>query len=258
MLIWLPPSEGKANPVDGQPLSLASLSFPELTDARTSVIRALRNLGAGHEAAHVLGLGKKSAADADLNLAIETSPCAAALDLYSGVLFDHLGAANLTYRAKELLHETVWISSALFGIVRPSDMIPNHRLAMGVSLPPLGRLATWWRAKIAAVVPDLRGETIVDCRSGAYRAAYPAVEAHCVEFTVVEERTEGRKIITHMAKKWRGIAVRHLVRDPSLSRLSGYDDVIGSIMRLAESPEILDVEVSDTLVTLVTRSTESS
>lgn len=144
--------------------------------------------------------------------------------------------------------------------MRPGDPIPNHRLAMGTSLPGIGALAGWWRRQLTGVVPDLVGETIIDCRSGGYRAAYPATDADVVEIGVVEERSAGRKVITHMAKKWRGLAVRHLVE-------SAVTDPLESLAALSARPEILDVEIapavptrnggSITRITLVTASTEA-
>ncbi|SNU00620.1 hypothetical protein SAMN06298212_102153 [Ruaniaceae bacterium KH17] len=266
MLIWLPPSEGKTAPESGPALELESLVLPELSDARSEAMSALRALGDGDEAAQVLGLGRKSAADAALNVTLDTAPCAPAIALYTGVLYDHLDADSLDHRARARLDEHVWIASGLFGLVRPSDLIPNHRLAMGVKLPPLGNLASWWRPRLARALPDLAGRTIVDCRSGAYRAAYLAAESHVLEIAVVEERAAGRKVITHMAKKWRGLAVRHLIRSPEPGECSSREDVIDALRGLTERPEIIAVEIGDrqlaraggstTRVTLVTESTE--
>ena len=247
------------SPVSGPRVDLSVLLFPELADARSEVIRALQALGGGDYAAAVLGLGKKSAEDAALNLALETAPCAPAIELYTGVLYDHLDAATLAPDTRARLEGSTWIASGLFGVVRTTDLLPNHRLAVGTKLPGIGSLAAWWRPRLRDALPDLAGETIIDCRSGGYRAAYPAAEAHVVEIAVVEERAAGRKVITHMAKKWRGLAVRHLVE------VGG--EPLDALTRLGARPEILDVEIaaaeptraggSTTRVTLVTASTET-
>ncbi len=269
MLIWLPPSEGKTAPYHGPSLRLETLLLPDLADARLEVIGALRDLGDGPNAAQVLGLGKKSSEEAALNLQLETSPCAPAIDLYTGVLFDNLNARTLGARGGRLLANATWIMSALFGFVRTTDLIPNHRLAMGLKLPPLDSLAAWWRKQLSASVPPLDGTAIFDCRPGAYRNAYPAAEADVIELAVVEERRCGRKVITHMAKKWRGLAVRHLVEDPAADLNSSYEDVLNSLACLAKTQAnhgVLAIEIADaartraggstTRVTLVTRSTE--
>ena len=269
MLIWLPPSEGKAAPLSGAPLDLSSLLMPQLTEARHTVMDAVHEVSKTSDAAAILGLGTKSAAEAAHNLTLTTSACAPAIDLYTGVLFDHLSAHTLDSAARRQLMDNTWIMSALFGVVRPGDPIPPHRLAMGVKLPALGSMASFWRKALTPVISSLADTTLVDCRPGAYKTAYPAPEAHVIDIAVVEERAAGRKVITHMAKKWRGITVRHLVQDATLRDNPGYDAVVESISRMpSKHPEsIRDVEVgepqqtraggSTTRLTLVTASTES-
>ena len=279
MLILLPPSEGKTSPTSGPTLDLGELSFPGLTAARRQVIQALRELGDGAAAAAALKLGKKSAADAALNLQLESSACAPAVELFTGVLYDHLDAATLDGLARERLAQCVWMSTALFGFVRPADLIPNYRLAAGVRLPELGPVNGWWRAQFeaAGLIEEVRDGAVVDLRSGGYRAMFPVTTAHAVELAVVEERPRGRQVITHMAKKWRGIAARHLLSDPALGAhesagdraVAGVDEVdsvVDSLRKLAASADgVLGLEAgtpqptkaggSRRVVTLVTAST---
>lgn len=231
MLIWLPPSEGKTSPAAGPQLSLAELSFPELTGARQEVLSALERLGDGPAAAKVLKLGAKSAADAALNTRLREAPSAPAINIYTGVLFDALDAATLPPQA---LQENVWIWSGLFGVLGALDQIPNHRLAIGVNLPPLGPLGTWWRQRLAAGLPDVTGRVILDCRSGGYRSTLPATTANIVDLRVVENRSDGPKVITHMAKKWRGLAARHLLQDTTLGAAATVEDVLGALEQMGK------------------------
>lgn len=266
MLILLPPSEGKTSPTQGPTLDLDSLAFPELAESRERAIEALGKLGDGPEAVATLGLGKKSAHEASLNLTLFTAPCAPAIDLYTGVLFDHLDASSLDAQSRERLNERTWIGSALFGLVTPAELLPNHRLSIGVSLPPLGSLGRWWRTQIKTSVP---GQTVFDVRSAGYRSAFPASEANTIELSVVEERSTGRKVITHMAKKWRGIATRNLLQDRTLKADASTADLLAALERFANHNGELGtiaLEVADprptrlggsrTVATLVTTSTE--
>ena len=237
MQIWLPPSESKAAATAGPRLELGTLVFPELAGARSAVIAALEELGAGEDAARVLKLGAKSAAEADANLRLFEDGCAPALDLYTGVLFEALDAGSLTDAQARKLNGVTLVASGLFGFVRPGDLIPGHRLAMGVNLPPLGPLATWWRPRLEAAVGDLAGEVVFDVRSGPYRAACPAKSASVVELGVVRESGGERKVVSHMAKKWRGLAVRHLVCDEAVTEDAGLVEVLTSLEVLGENLE---------------------
>lgn len=247
MLIWLPPSEGKtAPPADGPAVDLASLLLPELTEQRSQVMAALAKVSQAAGAAQTLGLGPKTAAEVSLNCCLKDSPCAPALELYTGVLYDALGADTLSAQGRSLLSSSTWILSALFGFVRPEDLLPNHRLAMGVSLPPLGTLTSWWRPRLDAVIgADVAGQTVFDCRPGAYRNAYPARTADVVELLVTRQGPEGRSAVTHLVKQWRGWAVRWLLDHSRVDAASSRADLLEALSELRGHRGILDVEVAD-------------
>lgn len=237
--ILLPPSEGKTAPAAGPKLDLGSLVFPSLTSAREQVIEALEALGP--EAPRILKLGARSAEDAKSNLRLWTSPCAAAVDVYTGVLYEALDATSLSGTQNKKLDEMTLIASALFGFVRPSDRIPNHRLAIDVNLPPLGPMATWWRQHL-----ELEEQPVFDARSGSYRRACPAPNS--IELNVV--RGSERKAVTHMAKKWRGLAARHLIQDDRVSADTNLTGIIESLQRMADQIGAR-LEVSDRKAVLV-------
>lgn len=230
--IWLPPSEGKTSPTEGPNLDLAELVYPQLTAARREVIAALAAIGDGSEATKVLKLGVKSASEASLNLNLYGAPAAKAMDLYTGVLFDALNASDFTAEQQARFNSITLIASALFGFVRPGDMVPNHRLAIGVNLPPLGALAKWWRPRLEEALGEMSEAVVFDVRSGGYRAAVPALAANRLELSVIQSRGGQRKVVTHMAKKWRGLVVSHLVRDPNISKESSLETVLGSLEQL--------------------------
>ena len=97
------------------------------------------------------------------------------------------------------------IFSGLFGVLSSSDVIPDHRLAMGVSLPALGVLSTWWAPRLdEALSPEASERIIVDGRSGPYRAACKAPWARVWELRVEREADGKRSVISHDAKRWRG------------------------------------------------------
>lgn len=128
MLILLPPSETKASGGDGGPLDFAGLSWPSLNPVREAIAADLVALSADRGAAMAaLKLGPKLAAEVDANLALATAPTMPALDRYTGVLYDALGAPSLPASARGRLA----VGSALFGVVGGLDMIPRYRLSGG-------------------------------------------------------------------------------------------------------------------------------
>ncbi len=215
VLILLPPSEGKSAPESGPRLRAAGLSFPSLAPTRRRVLDALAQLCSGdvETAATVLGLGPTQRGEVGVNARLRTEPCAPAIEVYTGVLYEALDAATLTAAGRRRLQETVAIASALWGLVRPDDLIPAYRLSGDVSLPPIGPLHTAWRQPISAILEAAPG-LIVDLRSGAYVNLGPvpgSVLDRAVSVRVLNERNGRRTVVSHNNKATKGRLVRSLV-----------------------------------------------
>ncbi|RRC95104.1 YaaA family protein [Schaalia canis] len=215
MQIWLPPSEGKRTPLSGPALRWESLSHPDLNAHRQRVADALMGLGSGEDAAAILGLGAKSRADLELNAALLTNPCAASEEVFTGVLFNAADLPSLLHDADaaESTRRAIRIFSGLFGVLQVGDLIPDHRLSMGVKLPIIGGLAASWRPHLdAALQAEYDGGVILDMRSGPYRNACPAPWATVWQVGVVREAAGKRSVVSHEAKQWRGLLTGFLLR----------------------------------------------
>ncbi|WP_116950422.1 peroxide stress protein YaaA [Jiangella endophytica] len=220
MLILLPPSEGKTAPDDGAAaVDLDALSFPELTGDRVDLLAALVRLcrTSPEAAAAALGLGPTQAADVERNAVLPHAPAAPARDVYSGVLYDALGLRSLRGGTARRADASVLITSGLWGMLRPSDVIPAYRLGGGVSLPGVGPLAAFWRRPLGKSLPAAAGdELIVDLRSSTYAAFWrpPAdLAARTVVVRVLHEHDGRRSVVSHHNKATKGRIVRRLLQD---------------------------------------------
>ncbi len=216
MLVLLPPSEGKAAPNEGPPLDLAALVHPELTPRRERLLTALERLGRGtrRNGLQRLGLPPGLAPELERNATLRTAATAPAAEVYTGVLYQHLGLASLPAAARSRASERLLVASALWGVVRLDDPIPAYRLGMGARLPRLGPLAGWWRPALTAVLP--RDGLVVDLRSQAYAAAWAPSEGTRVAVRALTEAGGTRKVVSHMAKATRGHVARSLAEHPGL------------------------------------------
>jgi len=210
----LPPSEGKTRPASGTPAEAAGLSFPSLTEPRSQVLDTLIEVSARDDARELLGVGKSLEDEVRANTQLRTAPAAPAHTVYTGVLFNALGAHDLSDVPPERRAD-VLVMSGLFGVVGFEDRIPAYRLSMGANLPPLGRMRTWWRSRLAPVLDEaLAGELLLDCRSADYRAAWPGPRERVVTVDVVQVRGGKRTVVSHFAKHTRGELVGRLLRRP--------------------------------------------
>ena len=267
VLILLPPSEGKTAPTSGPSLDLDSLlEADRLTAARREVMSALAEVSRSAEGASVLGLGPRSAEQVGTNLLLETAPCAPAHQLFTGVLYEaaRLGSIAEGPAGRAALERHCVVLSGLWGILSPTDLVPDHRLSMGTSLPGPGRLPAFWKPYLGPSLTDMAAQgLLVDCRSADYAAAWKPAAHDGIEVAtvrVVRTADDGsRKMVSHMAKHARGLLAGELIRavaGGTLPASARVDDIARVAGRL---DGIDDVEVSEPdrkgrqVLTLVTR-----
>lgn len=224
MLILLPPSEGKAAAGSGKPLDLASMSLPALHPAREQAVQALVTLCAGDPAAaaDVLGLSPGLAGEVARNAVLRTAKTLPVGRLYTGVLYDALGLADLPAAARSRARRTLLIFSGLWGALRIDDRVPPYRCAMGVRLPGVGLLSTHWRDAMAHALPEAAGNGLVlDLRSSMYTPAWTPrgdVAARTATMRVLHERNGARTVVSHFNKATKGRLVRDLLADGGTPR----------------------------------------
>jgi cytoplasmic iron level regulating protein YaaA (DUF328/UPF0246 family) len=176
MLILLPPSEGKNQPTNKVNINLAKLAFPkELLAIRSRL----------------------------LTKALATSPAAKAIDVYTGVLYQALEWNSLSPTAKARGEKSILITSALFGVLRPSDVIPNYKAKIKTSD---------WKAALKPALDGLAADLIVDCRSSTYAATWKPSPEITVAVRVFKKEKGKISVITHLSKKYRGELTRVLLK----------------------------------------------
>ncbi|WP_026876896.1 peroxide stress protein YaaA [Jiangella gansuensis] len=227
MLILLPPSEGKAAPASGSPVDLDALSFPELTGERVDLLAALVRLCRTDPAtaASALGLGPQQADEVARNAELAQAPAAPAREVYTGVLYEALGLRSLRGATARRADASLLITSGLWGLLRPSDVIAAYRLGGGVSLPGTGPLAAYWRRPLAKSLPATAGDDlVVDLRSSTYTAFWRPtgdIADRTVVVRVLHEHDGRRTVVSHHNKATKGRLVRQLLDDGRASGARG-------------------------------------
>lgn len=207
-VILLPPSEGKAPGGDGPVWTAGTMADASLDAARRQVLRAARAGGASPRRAGTLPASAR----------------------YTGVLYQELAWSTLPAAARRRGDRQVRIVSGLWGLVAPSDPIPPYRLKMSASLPVVGRLATWWRPRLAPVVAELSaGTTVWDLLPQEHAAAMDWASATPRQRVTVRFEDAGGRTVTHWNKLLKGSLVRWLLEEqPSVpSELSGFRHPLG-------------------------------
>ncbi len=253
-LILLPPSEGKAPGGDGPSWSEGTMSV-DLDRQRRRVMASLRAAMRANTAARSKLLGVKGEALAAATLAnrdVATAATMPAIERYTGVLYGALDAASLDAGERDRLDRQVLIVSGLWGLVGPADPIPDYKLKMGASLRGLGKLSTWWRDGIDAVLATRSpAEPVWNLLPQEHDAAWaPPSDRQVISVRFIEADRSGQLVaVSHWNKFMKGELVRHLVQHP--------DDEIGDLSRFEHSagyrldPSLTEVDGGGTRLHLV-------
>ena len=207
-MILLPPSEGKLSGGGGRFRSGAGSFGPALRVARNEVIAALAAADGGNQA--LLGVSgrhlERSLAANRLVLA-GRAPVVSAVERYTGVVLGHAGLHDVPGVA-----DRVVLFSGLLGLVGPDDPVPDYRLKMGASLPPLGRLASWWRPRLSPVLNRrLRDADVVDLLPQEHASAWEPAPRRYASLHRVRFRDADGAAGGHDAKAAKGLLARHLL-----------------------------------------------
>lgn len=224
-LILLPPSEGKSDGGDGPAWRPGTLTRPELDPRRTQALKALGAAMRKPQAQRAKLLGVKGvalAAATRTNLDVAEAPTAAAIDRYTGVLYDALDAGSLPTASARRLADQVRIFSGLWGVVAPGDAIPDYKLKMGATIGRPGKLSTWWRPAItAALQAETADRTVWDLLPNEHRAAWApdlqgaGAPAAIISVKFLDEvaRPGSTELVAvaHWNKLLKGSLVRHIL-----------------------------------------------
>lgn len=228
MLVLLPPSETKRSGGGSSVLNLGTLALPQLRAQRESVLDALEALSTDAEAAaRVLGLGATQRGEIQVNARVRRAPTMAAIDRYTGVLYDALDAASLDAGARRWLGAHVLIHTAPLGPVGALDRIPAYRLGPAVSLPGSAPLRRVWAAPVTDALAELGPTFVLDLRSEAYAALGPLpASVRSVYVRIVTEGPDGAaRALNHFNKHAKGALVRTLAQQrPRIATLRALHD----------------------------------
>lgn len=221
-LILLPPSEGKATGGNGPPLSLELMSFGSLNPTRERMVKSLAQLSQRPRVAKKLMGVKGAALEKALaeNSDLVEAPTLTAIERYVGVMYDAIDYQSLDSNAREAFDQSVVIMSGLFGLLRPSDMIPAYKLKMSAPLLRRRTCASVWKPLISKGLANAAADRVIwDLLPIEHSAAWnPRVVPYEVRFTVkfLEQGADGKtKTVSHLSKALKGALVRYLVSNAS-------------------------------------------
>jgi len=201
------PSEGKRSGGENTPVNSDALLFG--LPPRKRILDAYNRLVNGDDRETVLSLfGLKKPEDALPYIAdVYAAPTLPAVERYDGVAYDYLDFASLDADARAYLQTNLIIFSNLFGPLLGGDRIPTYKVKQGNTvggIAPDRYYKDAFNDKLDALIGDCE---ILDLRAGYYDKFYKPFRP----VTTMKFIKEG-KVVSHWAKAYRGIVLRHLAR----------------------------------------------
>lgn len=188
-IILIPPSEGKADGGDKKPLMSA-------TGITADLIEAIKEA----DPKKLYGLKEKALEKAiAANKEVLTSKTMPAIERYTGVVYDAIDYP--TIENKSDFDERVLIISGLFGLVSPTDLIPNYRL----KIDKLKAAKQW----LAFNSEQLKDKFVIDLLPQAHKKAVKYANGIAAEFVV--KKTGKKMPAGHQGKYIKGRFVRWLI-----------------------------------------------
>lgn len=247
MRILLPPSEGKqpggrgraltAQPSGNRPTrpTAQAEAIGELARHRAELLAALGRLLDRPDAADTLLLPPSVAESAlAINRRAPTAATLPAMRRYTGTVYQGLAVASLSPAAARLARTSLLIFSGLLGVSRGGDPVPDYRVPAKAVLPGIGVAGTFWRPRLAGLLPALLDSgPIVDLRSSDYAAMWQPVPRsrpaeRLISVRVLSPTPSGRlAVVSYRSKLAKGrLAAALLERQATGRRITGPADLV--------------------------------
>ena len=168
---------------------------------------------------------------------LKQKPTMKAIQRYNGVAFDALEYSTLEKKEQEYIDENVLLFSNLFGPIRADDLIPDYKYKQGSKLPEYA-VEKFFMDNFTSSLDDYLGDEIIDLRAGHYEKFYKAKKANVLTFKFLKDG----KVISHWAKHYRGILLKHLAKNNIVSIADFMNSVVEGL-KLVEIQEKKNVKL---------------
>lgn len=219
MHILLAPSEAKSDGGLCTPINPNSFIFDTLYDYRLQILN-FYNKFISNASMEELKLFFELKNEQDIlafKQNIFTLPTKKAIQRYSGVAYDSISYDLLSSQAQQYIDDNVLIFSNLFGVVKASDCIPTYKYKQGAKLQNIN-VEYFYKTHFSQSLDEYLDGDIIDLRAKFYDKFY-TIKKDYVTFTFLYNN----KVVSHYAKKYRGLILKYLAINKTNSIKELYD-----------------------------------
>lgn len=132
-----------------------------------------------------------------------------AIECYQGVVFEQLRLNEYTREQQDYLEQNLVILSAMYGSLKPNDLIYSYRLDMRSKLPKIN-LYQYWEKEILEKFD--KEEVIINLASEEFSKLLNKLSSRFLNIYFYQEDKSGKiRIVSTLSKKARGKMLNYLI-----------------------------------------------
>jgi cytoplasmic iron level regulating protein YaaA (DUF328/UPF0246 family) len=211
MKILFSPSETKYQGGIESNFDKNSFIFPNLYKYREEIINIYNNYiakSSNKQLSELFGTKKDNIIEY-YKTDIYQKPILKTIQRYDGVAYDYLKYHLLKNDAQNYIDQNLLIFSNLFGPILAGDIgIPDYKLKQGQKIDNLN-IEKFYKEHFSCELDNfLQDEDIIDLRAGFYEKFYTINKPYLtIKFL------KNGKVVSHWAKAYRGVFVKHLAQN---------------------------------------------
>lgn len=144
--------------------------------------------------------------------ALKDEECMNAIERMAGVMYNSINYNSLTTKEKENFHSSIIILDALFGLLKPQDLIPNYKCKVSMRLFD-STLAKFWQKELRGYFEYVcRDKLVIDILPNSHKEMIEKeVGVSRVEIIFAKEKGDSYALEGHLSKDLKGEFVRSIV-----------------------------------------------
>ena len=204
MKVLIPPSEGKTK-IKSKGLLFSKTNFG--FERHVNQVVRLLELIDDEDLRSVYGTSsEKALAFHRQNQDIFNSPCAPAIERYTGVVYEHINWDTISEKGKKYMEKYIIIFSGLFGMLTPMTPIPDYKLKMNVL-----SLQHHWYPILTEALQDEK--LIIDLLPQVHRKAYQPNKKNVIPVDFLIKNKGKKSAAGHFGKAVKGEFIRYMAEN---------------------------------------------
>lgn len=151
--------------------------------------------------------------------ALKDEECMSVIERMAGVMYNSINYSSLNQEQKKYFNDSIVILDALFGLLKPQDLIPNYKCKVSMKLFDT-TLAKYWQRELEGYFEFIsKDKLVIDLLPNSHKEMISKCrEINRVEIIFARKHKDSYKLEGHASKELKGEFVQYVVGFNSISK----------------------------------------